>query len=151
MAHKTLIGGTAYEIDGGKTLINGTAYSIDKGKTLVGGTVYEIGFVQLATLTITPYSDWGEYVIDGTTYSGTSTITLEVPIGTVVTCKMSTEDSYTSSSRPYVTVNGTKVFTGSSGVDYPTYNYTVVGNATLVSNRGSSSGNRYGYITITET
>ena len=45
MAHKTLIGGTAYEISGGKTLVNGTAYSIDKGKTLVGGTAYEVGFV----------------------------------------------------------------------------------------------------------
>lgn len=44
MAHKTLIGGTAYEIGGGKTLVNGTAYSIDKGKTLVGGTAYEVGF-----------------------------------------------------------------------------------------------------------
>ena len=44
MAHKTLIGGTAYEIGGGKTLINGTGYSNDKGKTLVGGTGYELGF-----------------------------------------------------------------------------------------------------------
>lgn len=44
MAHKTLIGGTAYEISGGKTLVSGTAYSIDKGKTLVGGTAYEVGF-----------------------------------------------------------------------------------------------------------
>ena len=42
MAHKTLIGGTAYEIGGGKTLINGTGYSIDKGLALVGGTVYEV-------------------------------------------------------------------------------------------------------------
>lgn len=44
MAHKTLIGGTAYEIGGGRTLVNGTGYSIDKGKTLVGGTAYEVGF-----------------------------------------------------------------------------------------------------------
>ena len=44
MAHKTLIGGTAYEIKGGKTLIDGTAYEIKGGKTLVGGTVYEVGF-----------------------------------------------------------------------------------------------------------
>ena len=44
MAHKTLVGGTAYEISGGKTLIDGTAYSIKNGKTLVGGTAYEIGF-----------------------------------------------------------------------------------------------------------
>ena len=44
MAHKTLIGGTAYEIKGGKTLVGGTAYSIKGGKTIVGGTVHEVGF-----------------------------------------------------------------------------------------------------------
>lgn len=44
MAHKTLIGGTAYEISGGKTLVNGTAYKIDKGRTLVSGTGYDISF-----------------------------------------------------------------------------------------------------------
>lgn len=44
MAHKTLMDGTAYEINGGKTLVGGSAYSIDKGKTLVDGTAYEIGF-----------------------------------------------------------------------------------------------------------
>lgn len=48
MGHKTLIGGTAYEISGGKTLVNGTAYSIDKGKALVGGTAYEVGFAPKA-------------------------------------------------------------------------------------------------------
>lgn len=44
MAHKTLVGGTAYEITGGKTLVGGTAYSIAGGKTMVGGTVYDISF-----------------------------------------------------------------------------------------------------------
>lgn len=44
MAHKALVGGTAYGISGGKTLVNGTAYSISKGKTLVNGTAYEIAF-----------------------------------------------------------------------------------------------------------
>ncbi len=44
MAHKTLVGGTAYEISGGKALVDGTAYSIKNGKTLVDGTGYEIGF-----------------------------------------------------------------------------------------------------------
>lgn len=47
MAHKTLIGGTAYEISGGKTLVNGTAYSIAGGKTLVGGTEYDVSFSNL--------------------------------------------------------------------------------------------------------
>ena len=44
MAHKTLIGGTAYDITGGRTLIGGTAYSITKGRTLIGGTGYDIKF-----------------------------------------------------------------------------------------------------------
>ena len=45
MAHKTLIGGTAYEIGGGKVLVGGTGYSIDKGRTKVGGTGYDIPFI----------------------------------------------------------------------------------------------------------
>lgn len=53
MAHKPLIGGTAYEITGGNTLIEGTAYSIKSGKTLIGGTVYEVGFVPMLNVTMT--------------------------------------------------------------------------------------------------
>ena len=45
MAHKTLVGGTAYEISGGKTLVGGTAYNISNGRTLVGGTAYTISFL----------------------------------------------------------------------------------------------------------
>lgn len=62
MAHKTLIGGTAYEISGGKTLIDGTGYSIDNGKALADGTAYEVGFgvayevlLDLGTITTTPF------------------------------------------------------------------------------------------------
>lgn len=88
MAHKTLIGGTAYEIGGGKTLVNGTAYSIDKGKTLVGGTVYSISFSSLAVDLVSKlidfeYNDNG----DGTatliswkgTYNGASSTELIIP------------------------------------------------------------------------
>lgn len=53
MAHKTLIGGTAYEIAGGKTLVNGTVYTIESGKTLINGTVYTIDLKQGFTLTST--------------------------------------------------------------------------------------------------
>lgn len=62
MAHKALIGGTAYEISGGNSIVNGTAYSIDKGKTLVGGTAYEVGLggftpvADLGTVTFTYFS-----------------------------------------------------------------------------------------------
>ncbi len=44
MGHKTLVGGTAYEISGGKVLVDGTGYSIDKGHTKVDGTGYDIAF-----------------------------------------------------------------------------------------------------------
>lgn len=44
MAHKTLIGGTAYEIKGGNCLVDGTGYAIQKGRTLVDGTGYDISF-----------------------------------------------------------------------------------------------------------
>ena len=51
MAHKTLIGGTSYDISGGKTLVNGTSYNIAGGKTLVNGVGYDISFgVDLAAL-----------------------------------------------------------------------------------------------------
>lgn len=50
MGHKTLVGGTAYDISGGKVVVGGTAYGIKKGRTLVGGTGYDVSFV-------TPLSD----------------------------------------------------------------------------------------------
>ena len=43
-AHKTLINGTAYTVQGGKCLVNGTVYNILKGRTLIGGTGYDITF-----------------------------------------------------------------------------------------------------------
>ena len=54
MAHKTLIGGTAYTIKGGKDLINGTSYAKKQGKTLVAGTKMSIPFssgIPLSTVT----------------------------------------------------------------------------------------------------
>lgn len=45
--HKTLIGGTAYDVKSGKCLINGTAYAIQKGRTLINGTGYDIALASL--------------------------------------------------------------------------------------------------------
>ena len=45
MAHKVLIGGTAYDTKGGRCLVNGTGYSIKKGRTLINGTGYDINFL----------------------------------------------------------------------------------------------------------
>ena len=44
MAHKTLVNGTVYEVNGGKCLVNGTSYDIKKGRTLINGTGYDITF-----------------------------------------------------------------------------------------------------------
>lgn len=43
-AHKTLVNGTAYTVQGGKCRVNGTVYNILKGRTLIGGTGYDITF-----------------------------------------------------------------------------------------------------------
>lgn len=111
MGHKTLIGGTAYEITGGKTLVDGTTYSIKNGKILVGGAAYEVGFAEMVTITVngtTSFSDMvaafyinyaGVGVDDGwvsnvsyrlwddpLTDSSPDDLTFEVPVGTVLNC-----------------------------------------------------------------
>lgn len=50
-AHKTLMGGTAYTVKGGKCLVNGTVYNILKGRTLIDGTGYDINFEPDVSLT----------------------------------------------------------------------------------------------------
>lgn len=60
MSHKTLIGGTAYEVTGGRTLVGGTGYDIALGKTLVGGTGYEVPFTEKGTFTVIVMDSYGE-------------------------------------------------------------------------------------------
>ena len=43
-AHKTLVGGTAYTVKGGKCMVGGTVYNILKGRTLINGTGWDIKF-----------------------------------------------------------------------------------------------------------
>ena len=43
-AHKTLVNGTVYTVQGGKCMVDGTVYNILKGRTLIGGTGYDITF-----------------------------------------------------------------------------------------------------------
>ena len=42
--HKTLVGGTAYTVQGGKCMVDGTVYNILKGRTLIDGTGWDITF-----------------------------------------------------------------------------------------------------------
>lgn len=44
MAHRVMIGGTAYEVKGGSVMVDGTVYQLTKGQTLIDGTGYEISF-----------------------------------------------------------------------------------------------------------
>lgn len=161
MAHKTLIGGTAYDIKGGKTLIDGTAYSIKSGKTLAGGTVYEVGFAK-KLLTKLALTRWNSSVsTDGkasvtiispepiapdpnnpsdVTKSWTVTDTdkpnyaIEIPIGSTLECVV----SGTSAS---IRLNSNEVVYGAG-----TYSHTVT-RGTRIDFYGNSS---YGSIAIYE-
>lgn len=46
-AHKTLVNGTVYTVQGGKCMVDGTVYNILKGRTLIDGTVWDITFAPL--------------------------------------------------------------------------------------------------------
>lgn len=85
MAHKTLIGGTAYTIKGGKDLIAGTSYAKKQGKTLVAGTAQTIAFSKKIKVTITGA---GNTSLAYVTYKGTkyiSATTLEADVGETIT------------------------------------------------------------------
>ena len=139
MGHKTLIGGTSYEIGGGKTMVGGTAYSIDKGKTMSNGTVYEIAF-KPSKITVN-ISGKGQgtlccAVINGTRYS--SATTLELEAGTSIEI-VSSSSSSTGRRNSKVYLNGTLVASGTtSGASYTftpdaaTVNITLSYNTTSV-------------------
>lgn len=114
MAHKTLIGGTAYEIAGGKSLIGGTAYSKAKGRTLVGGTGYDISFDNTCLVTLAGTWKYNAqkkmycYVtIGGVRY--TSNQTVEVQPGTEITCTVYNNTSWNGD----IYVNGEAIATQS--------------------------------------
>ena len=123
MAHKTLIGGTAYEISGGKTLVGGTAYKIGKGKTLVGGTAHEITFVPSSiTVNVTGSgSSSGSHIaLTGTYITGNKTgeydsykIYSETTV-TMVTCTEIYVYVYVRSGTVTITIDGVSVDTNSA-------------------------------------
>ena len=64
--HKTLIGGTVYEVKSGKCLINGTAYAIQKGRTLINGTGYDIALVSGTPISALPVGSTVKIAVNGT-------------------------------------------------------------------------------------
>ena len=170
MAHKTLIGGTAYEISGGKTLVNGTAYTIKKGKTLINGTAYGINFDPEISIVVNAkkwgdglFSSAGTVTINGTKYSSSSSnTTLTLPVGTVISCGFGAQALKGASAAPtgMVKVNGAVVAQVTVTIDpnkalstaNKTYDYVVSRNATieLTGEVHSSDASASGNVIITE-
>lgn len=116
--HNTLIDGTARAIAGGTVMVGGTVYTIVAGKTLVDGSARTIVIAPSApsiitvNITGTGHTNFVCATINGTKYS--SATTLEIDPGTSISLMAS---SGTAGNRPncYITLNGTRVASGSSG------------------------------------
>ena len=123
MAHKTLIGGTAYDITGGKTLIDGTAYEVGFGGPPV-------------TITFKTLLNGGQTItIDGNTYdhnSGQPVIT--VPSGSIMEIKQTPTACDCGKS-----IGKESVYASNASVGGPPYTYTVSGNISITANQSSSS------------
>lgn len=132
MAHKTIVGGTQYNIKKGKALVGGTEYSVKKGKTLIGGTAYEVGFDdgmrRIACVECdTSYAEI-QYTIGNSGYTIGDVGEYVIPVGTVLECWVMDDNGWSGGGFAGVVVNGAKVFeTPSDG----TYEYTVTKNATV--------------------
>ena len=144
MAHKTLIGGTAYAVKGGKTLVDGTAYAVKGGKTLLDGTAYDVGF--LVNIDVTGsgglylngsiYKNYAYVEIDGESYGGNSMApsmvkTYSLSAGTVITCTVGARGNGNIST---ITINGQvikQVTATSTAVYEVSHDYIVTKNATI--------------------
>lgn len=143
MSHKTMVNGTAYEIDGGKAMVDGTVYEIDHGVANVDGTAYEVGLASDPVITIifdlASYEAFGEtnyrcgeVIIGDTNYgqryavsNAVDQCTLTLPVGTVIGCIIRASGTGYAGE---VRINGKTVLSGG----YQTYEYTVTTNATIV-------------------
>ena len=148
MAHKALVGGTAYEIKGGRCLVNGTGYGIQKGRTLVDGTGYDIKFGPgTIPVTITNSGDANYcYVKINETKYWLVTSGLEVEPGSTIELCLRARSS---SVRGYIYVNGNAVKTIAS-TTVQTYKWTVpedCGEITIEMRYGSAVAR----ITVTTT
>ena len=145
--HNTLIGSTAREIESGTMLIGGVLREIDSGLALVNGVAREIAFTkEMFTVTITKTGNYANasVVIDGTTY--TSSATVEVEVGEIIHCEAVSD--HVGGSRIYLNeeevADSVSAETGGRGT--AEYEYTVIGNTAIE----LSTGKYWGDIYITE-
>lgn len=149
MAHKALIGGTAYEISGGKALVGGTAYSIDKGKTLVDGTAYEVGFggdMRTITLKENTWSDSYTYAEisyrtpNGETGRLSTAGVYELPLGTSVSVSLEIENR---DYRPsvYIYFNGECI--GYSNDSFISHTFSITQNVVIAPTNNAYNGGQF--------
>lgn len=151
MAQKVLIGGTAYELSGGKALKDGSAYSIENGKTAIDGATYNISLskktIQLAIAgSILGSSTYGSYVQVGTTRY-TTVGTYEVEVGETITVAAGAARN-TNLSRTYILFNGTKHESSGAGI-MATYSFAAESNVYVYYNQRNTGVNAYNYATVT--
>lgn len=147
MAHKTLVGGTAYEIKGGRDLIGGTGYSTESGKTLVNGTARDIVLKKTEYVTVTIVkggsgSNTNAVKYNGTLYYAPKTLTVEK--GSVIQLMYGGEYNHTGG----VFINNVRKVSSGSSVLW--YNYTVNSDVTVTLYHSIQTVNPWGdgYITV---
>ena len=150
--HKTLIGGTAYDVKSGKCLINGTAYAIQKGRTLINGTGYDIALVTVKKHIIRMSSDRSNLnpkdsyvVVNGVTYDPYPINEIEAEGDVQVTVGI-----YAAMAGGTITLNGTAV-KKVDGFTEGSYTFALDGDCDIVF-KLVGVGNRVGFnCTITTT
>ena len=150
MAHKTLIGGTAYEIKGGRDLIGGTGYAKKSGKSMINGTAYDIKFgpdgyvISFSGATAAAYIKYGDI-----TYGYGAVSPIVVQPGDKITVWAMSTDYYFNPSTIYH--NGTLVAKSSKETGYPypaEYAFSPTGNTSISFIRGQSDDHNTVYYTV---
>lgn len=140
MAHKTLIGGTAYEIKGGRDLIGGTGYAKKSGKALINGTAYDIKFgpdgyvISFSGANAAAYIKYGDI-----TYGYGAVSPIVVQPGDKITVWAMSSDPYSHKSIIYH--NGAVVASSSPTTGYPyqaEYTFAPTGNVSIMFTRGET-------------
>lgn len=165
MAHKVKIGGTNYEVTGGRTLIGATGYDVSDGNTKIAATGYDVKFRGAPTsvwVTGAVTGNWSnppagfnkitEYSINGgafTQITGSDVyVTTDIHAGDMVTIKSTIIVSV------YGNVSGGSckiVYNGTEVVAYPSAGgtiYTFVAGESITIRGADSQGEGYAiYIT----
>lgn len=111
MSHFVNIGGTEYEVIGGRTLVDGTEREILLGKTLIDGTECDIPFKIKVTINFdsSTTSGHGYIKVDGQTYNfddqSDGSLTVRVPYGSEIYAYV----GYNTYGSSYIYHNGTMV------------------------------------------